>query len=220
MTLSMDFHSNKDSAEIIKAVEQGNSINDLAELFLCITIKLIDWTQLHRRTYKETSWTESNVVNESLRNWQTVWYFNQVKLEEDRYARPVQDSVDAKRAYRHRMNSGNAVETLIMFLGLLSASFLAVRKSSSGDASVGSFVTLGTFWATMMYPLEMIAWSYSNITSTFIDAERLFQLLRTKPSVSDKLDLYELDVSTGKVKFRNVQFSESGFPGTRVLFKK
>jgi hypothetical protein len=34
MTLSMDFHSNKDSAEIIKAVEQGNSIGDLAKLLL------------------------------------------------------------------------------------------------------------------------------------------------------------------------------------------
>jgi ABC-type bacteriocin/lantibiotic exporter with double-glycine peptidase domain len=85
MILSIDFHSNKDSAEIIKAVEQGNSINDLVELFLlkippvvvglvvavcyitslfneyiafitliigvsyvCITIKLTNWTQLRR----------------------------------------------------------------------------------------------------------------------------------------------------------------------------
>ncbi|TLD19497.1 hypothetical protein E2P81_ATG07114 [Venturia nashicola] len=216
MALSMDFHSNKDSAEIIKAVEQGNSINDLAELFLlkispvvvdlvvavcyvtslfdeyvafttfivgisyvCITIKLTNWTQLRRRIYKETSRTESNVVNESLRNWQTVLYFNQVESEKDRYSRAVQNSLDAKLAYRIRMNSGNAVETLIMFLGLLSASLLAIRAISSGEASTGDFVTLGTFWATMTYPLEMIAWSHSNMTSIFIDAERLLQLLRS-----------------------------------------
>lgn len=253
MTLSMDFHSNKDSAEIIKAVEQGNSINDLAELFLlkippvvvdlvvamcyitslfdeyvafttlivgvsyvCITIKLTNWTQLRRRTYKETSRTESNVVNESLRNWQTVLYFNQVESEENRYASAVQDSLDAKRAYRNRMNSGNAVETLIMFLGLLSASFLAIRKISSRDASTGDFVTLGTFWATMTYPLEMVAWSHSNMTSIFIDAERLLQLLRTKPSISDRLDSYELDVPAGKLEFCNVEFSY-GSRGKKVL---
>ncbi|MCJ1360515.1 MAG: hypothetical protein MMC33_010523 [Icmadophila ericetorum] len=253
MALSMDFHSNKDSAEIIKAVEQGNSINDLAELFLlkispvfvdlvvavcyvtslfdeyvafttfivgisyvCITIKLTNWTQLRRRIYKETSRTESNVVNESLRNWQTVLYFNQVESEKDRYSRAVQNSLDAKLAYRIRMNSGNAVETLIMFLGLLSASLLAIRKISSGEASTGDFVTLGTFWATMTYPLEMIAWSHSNMTSIFIDAERLLQLLRTKPSVSDQPNSYELNVSAGKIEFCNVEFSYSS-TGKKIL---
>ncbi|KAF2260210.1 P-loop containing nucleoside triphosphate hydrolase protein [Lojkania enalia] len=253
MALSMDFHSNKDSAEIIKAVEQGNSINDLAELLLlkispvvvdlvvavcyvtslfdkyvafttfivgisyvCITIKLTNWTQPRRRIYKEASRTESNVVNESLRNWQTVLYFNQVESEKDCYSRAVQNSLDAKLAYRTRMNSGNAVETLIMFLGLLSASLLAIRKISSGEASTGDFVTLGTFWATMTYPLEMIAWSHSNMTSIFIDAERLLQLLRTKPSVSDRPNSYELDVSAGKVEFCNVEFSYSS-TGKKIL---
>jgi hypothetical protein len=44
-----------------------------------------------------------------------------------------------------------------MFLGLLSASLLVIRKISSEDASTGDFVTLGTFWATITYPLKMIA---------------------------------------------------------------
>jgi ABC-type transport system involved in Fe-S cluster assembly fused permease/ATPase subunit len=244
MKLSMDFHSNKDSAEIIKAVEQGNSIGDLAELalldippvfvdltvavcyitslfdgyvafttlivgisYVCITIKLTNWTQPLRRIYKERCRIESNVVNESLRSWQTVSYFNQSAHEERRYSGAVQDSMNAKRTYRNRMNSGNAVETLIMSLGLLNASLLAIRKISLEEASTGDFVTLGTFWATMTYPLEMIAWSHANITSIFIDAERLLQLLRTKPSVSEPSNACELNAYAGKVEFCNVEFS-------------
>ncbi|KAF2020323.1 P-loop containing nucleoside triphosphate hydrolase protein [Aaosphaeria arxii CBS 175.79] len=253
MTLSMDFHSNKDSAEIIKAVEQGKSIGDLAKLLLldippvvvdlvvaicyitslfdgyvafttflvgisyvCITIKIKNWTQPLRRIYKERSRTESNVVNESLGGWQTVTYFNRLAYEEQRYMGAVQDSLVAKQAYRNRMNSGNAVETMIMFLGLLSASLLAIRKISSGEASAGDFVTLGTFWTTMTYPLEMIAWSHSNMTSIFIDAERLLQLILMKPSISDRPDSYKLGSYAGKVEFRNVEFSY-GPTGKKIL---
>ncbi|KIV98461.1 uncharacterized protein PV09_09727 [Verruconis gallopava] len=246
MTLSMDFHNNKESGEIIKAVEQGNAINRLAELFLLeippvaidiiiaawyttslfdwyvaftifvvgasyvwITIKLTDWTQMLRKTYSKAIRSESNTVNESLRNWQTVLYFNQVDFEKESYARAIQKTIHAKQAYLNRLNAGNAVQTLIDFLGLLGCSFLAIRKISSGDASIGSFVTLTTFWTTMVRPLDLIAWSYSNILSAFIDAERLFQLLCTKPSVQDDSSSYELKISSGKVNFRDVEFSYS-----------
>jgi ABC-type multidrug transport system fused ATPase/permease subunit len=103
-----------------------------------------------------------------------------------------------------------------MFLGLLSTSLLAIRKISSREASAGDFVTLRTFWTTMTYPLEMIAWSHSNMTSIFIDVERLLQLLLTKPSFSDRPNSYKLDLSTGKIEFRDVEFSY-GPTGKKIL---
>lgn len=35
--------------------------------YVWITIKLSNWTQSRRRIYKEKTWTESNVVNESFK---------------------------------------------------------------------------------------------------------------------------------------------------------
>lgn len=255
MGLSMDFHSNKDSSEIVKAVEQGNAINNLAELLLldilpiifdflfamyyikslfdgymafvtiivgfsyvCISVKLTNWTQLRRKTYKDASRTESNIVNESLRNWQTIMYFNQIEREKHQYERAVEDSLDAKRAYKNRMNLGTTVETLIMFLGLLGASFLAVRKLSIVEASAGNFITLTTLWEAVMYPLEMIIWSYSIISSIGIDVGRLLELFSEKPSVSDRPDSHELEVYGSEVEFRNVEFSHS--PGGKKILDR
>jgi ABC-type multidrug transport system fused ATPase/permease subunit len=245
MTLSWDFHINKESAEIIQAVEQGSSIFNMAELFLLdtipvvidvivaiwyttsltdsrvfftillvcvsyvyISIRLTNWTQPLRRTSQETSQNARRVANESLKNWRTVSLCNRVNFEIKRYDEAVLASNNAEQAYDNRMNMESAIGTLIIFLGLLSVSLLATPTSSSGEASIGSFVTLVTFWETIVYPLQLIAWSYSSMTSTFIEVERLFQLLRTKPSVSDGSN--KLEVSAGRVEFCDVQFSYNG----------
>ncbi|KIV98886.1 uncharacterized protein PV09_09376 [Verruconis gallopava] len=182
MALSMDFHCDKDSAEVIKAVEQGNSIRDLAKLlFLDIPPVFVDLVV-------------AVCYNISLFDGHVAFATLVVGI----------------------LYVCNAVETLIMLLGLFSASLLAIRKISSGEASAGSFVTLGTFWATMTYPLEMIVWSHANITSIFIDAERLLQLLRTKPSILNLPGSNDLIVHFGKVEFCNVEFSYSS-SGKKIL---
>jgi ABC-type multidrug transport system fused ATPase/permease subunit len=92
-------------------------------------------------------------------------------------------------------------------MGFLGCSFLTMREVALGRKPIGNFVTFTIYWGLMISPLQTIAWSYQNLTSTLIDAERLLQLLQTSPSVKEREDCSELRVGQGKVEFRNVSFA-------------
>ena len=58
----------------------------------------------------------------------------------------------------------------------------------------------------MTSPLYMLSYSYRHMSSALIDAERLLQLLNTKPSVADQEGAKELVVDAGVVEFKDVDF--------------
>ncbi len=72
---------------------------------------------------------------------------------------------------------------------------------------MGNFVALNTYWTTLSYPFSTLAYSFRQLTSNLIDAERLLQLLRTKPSVSDRYGAIELKLAGARVEFTNVSFA-------------
>jgi len=52
-----------------------------------------------------------------------------------------------------------------------------------------------------------MSYSYRHISSSLIDAERLLQLLNTKPTVPDRENAQDLVVKTGNVEFKDVDFA-------------
>ena len=244
MDLSMDFHSNKDSGEVLRSVDQANSLNDLIELvlfdmvpvlldlivamwyvthlfnmymafiiliigivYVWLGVTLTAWAQPTRRTYVEKSRIENKTVYESISNWQTVSYFNRAPYERHRYGKAVQTTIKAQLSYLFRSYTGHGVQSLLMTFGFAGCSVLAISQISTGRKPVGNFVTLIMYWDTMMNPLYTMADSYRQISSTLIDAERLLQLLNTKPSVAEAGLPHDLAVNSCKVEFKDVDFS-------------
>jgi ABC-type transport system involved in Fe-S cluster assembly fused permease/ATPase subunit len=244
MGLSMDFHSNKDSGEVLKSVEQAESLNDLVELvcfqvgpvfidmivalgyitylfdayiaFVVVVVGVIyTWMgitlttriQEKRRSYVEKDRHENRTLYESIANWQSVSYFNRVSHEQVKYKGTVAGAVSAQMSYLVTFWVGYAAQSLVMTLGLLTASFLAIYQISSGQKPVGNFVTMVMYWSTMMQPLSSLAHSWRRISSTLVDAERLLQLIQSKPSVQNRPEAKTLEVSAGQVEFKDVDFS-------------
>ncbi|KAF2194175.1 hypothetical protein K469DRAFT_689218 [Zopfia rhizophila CBS 207.26] len=244
MNLSMDFHVNKDSGEVIKSVDQAESLNGLIELvlfdvcpiiidlfvaiwyvthlfdaymaFIVLTlgityvssgVSLTKWSQAKRRVFVEKARDENKTVYESVSNWQTVSYFNRNLFERDRYKDAVQTKITAEYGYRFRAWTGYAIQGLLIILGFAGACTLAISQIVSGKKPVGNLVTLMMYWEHMMSPLYTMAWSYRHIASTLIDAERLLQLLNTKPSVADADHPQDLAINSCKVEFKDVEFA-------------
>ncbi|KAF1952981.1 ATP-binding cassette-type vacuolar membrane transporter-like protein Hmt1 [Byssothecium circinans] len=244
MSLSMDFHSAKDSGEVLKAVEQASSLNSLIELvFFEVCPILIDlviamyyvtvlfdaymaflilfmglayiWigfiftsmSQPRRRTYVEKQRTENTTVNETVHNWQTVAYFNRPDYERERYRTNIRSTIMAYYQYYFRSTGGRAAQDVLMTFGFTACCVLAISKIITGEKPVGNLITFIMYWGTMMSPLYMMSYSYRQLSSSLIDAERLLQLLNTKPSVVDKENAQDLVVKEGKVEFRGIDFS-------------
>lgn len=242
--LSMDFHTSKDSGEVLKAVEQASSLNTLIEmvlfdicpifldlivamyyvtalfdaymafiiLFMGATYISIGWyftslSQPKRRDYVEKQRTESSTVNEVVHNWQTVAYFNRLSFEHSRYAENIMNTIRAQYAYYFRSMGGHAMQDLITTFGFAGCCIFGMTQIVSGRKRVGNLVTLMMYWNTLTSPLYVLSYSYRMISSSLIDAERLLQLLNTKPSVADQEGAKDLVVDEGRVEFKDVEFA-------------
>ncbi|KAL5117322.1 hypothetical protein ACEQ8H_004767 [Pleosporales sp. CAS-2024a] len=242
--LSMDFHTSKDSGEVLKAVEQASSLNSLIEMvlfdvcpiFLDLVVAMYYVTTLFdaymafiilfmgaayisiggyftglsqpkRRDYVEKQRTESSTVNETVHNWQTVAYFNRLTFEHNRYAENIKSSIRAQYAYYVRSMGGHAAQNLLTTFGFAGCCIFGMAQIVSGQKRVGNLVTLLMYWSTLTSPLYVLSYSYRRISSSLIDAERLLQLLHTKPTVADKEGAGELVVKEGKVQFIDAEFA-------------
>jgi ABC-type transport system involved in Fe-S cluster assembly fused permease/ATPase subunit len=241
--LSMDFHTSKDSGEVLKAVEQASSLNTLIEmvlfdiapilldlvvamyyvthlfdaymafiiLFMGAAYITIGWyfttlSQPKRRDYVEKQRTESSTVNETVHNWQTVAYFNRLVFEHNRYAGNIINTISAQYSYYFRSMGGHATQDLLTTFGFAGACIFGMSQIVTGQKPVGNLVTLIMYWHTMTSPLYVLSYSYRHISSSLIDAERLLQLLNTKPSVDDQEGAKDIIVHTGEVEFKDVDF--------------
>jgi ABC-type transport system involved in Fe-S cluster assembly fused permease/ATPase subunit len=242
--LSMDFHTSKDSGEVLKAVEQASSLNSLIEmvlfdvcpilldlvvamyyvtslfdaymafiiLFMGAAYISIGWystslSQPKRRDYVEKQRMESSTVNETVHNWQTVAYFNRLAFEYSRYAANILNTISAQYAYYFRSMGGHATQDLVTTFGFAGCCVFGMTQIVSGRKRVGNLVTLIMYWQTLTQPLYVLSYSYRHISSSLIDAERLLQLLNTKPTVADQDGANDLVVKEGKVEFKDVEFA-------------
>lgn len=242
--LSMDFHTSKDSGEVLKAVEQASSLNSLVEmvlfdispilldlvvamwyvthlfdaymafiiLFMGFAYTCIGWyfttlSQPKRRDYVEKQRTESSTVNETVHNWQTVAYFNRLIYEHERYGANIMNTIRAQYAYYFRSMGGHAAQDMLTTFGFAACCVFGMTQIVAGRKQVGDLVTLIMYWHTMTSPLYVLSYSYRHISSSLIDAERLLQMLKTKPSVADKEGARDLVVDAGVVEFTDVEFA-------------
>jgi ABC-type transport system involved in Fe-S cluster assembly fused permease/ATPase subunit len=244
MNLSMDFHTNKSSGEVLKAVEQASSLNTIIELvlfdlspilidmvvavwyvshlfntymaFIILFMGAIDvwcgihftsWTRSRRRVYQERQRSENQVVTETLHNWHTVFYFNRATHEQDRYGKAIWSTIAAQYRYYFQSTFGHAFQDWIMTFGFMGCCIFAISQVVSGQQPLGNLITFIMYWETMMTPLYMMAYSYRTFTNSLIDAERLLQLLNTKPTVNDEENAKTIEIKASKVEFKDVYFA-------------
>lgn len=244
MNLDMAFHSNKNSGELIRAIDQGHALQGFLE-FVCFEVlpmfidlfvafwyvsSLFDITMsyilavvavsyiwvgaktnswaLKARTRRNTAWrNESKVQNEAINNWQTVSHFNRAQYECKRYNETLDEVNSAEFNYYYAYYTGSGLQSLIMLLGRLSATFLAIYRVSQGEVPLGNFVTLTAYWGSIQSPLIRASWSIRRVTTMLTDSERLLQLLSTKAGVADAPRAVEIHVDQGYVEFEHVEFA-------------
>jgi ABC-type transport system involved in Fe-S cluster assembly fused permease/ATPase subunit len=99
---------------------------------------------------------------------------------------------------------GHATQDLVTTFGFAGCCVFGMSQIVSGRKRVGNLVTLIMYWQTLTQPLYVLSYSYRHISSSLIDAERLLQLLNTKPTVADQDGANDLVVKEGKVEFKEV----------------
>lgn len=132
--------------------------------------------------------------------------FNAEKHEFHRYRIAVSNYQNTEYRSSLRGTVLNTVQSTILMTGLLCTCFIAAYQVSTVQQPVGLFVTLLMYMAQLQGPLGYFGSFYVSIQSTLINAERILELFRERPTVVDSSLAIPLATCKGEIRFHNVGF--------------
>jgi ATP-binding cassette subfamily B protein len=104
-----------------------------------------------------------------------------------------------------------AVYRPLLFLLSMTATLIAIYVGVSsildGVLTVGLFVSFYVYVGQFYEPIQQISEQLNTLQSSFASAEKIFDVLDTKPDVVDEENAIELKSFKGHVKFNDVWFS-------------
>ncbi|MGL6201646.1 MAG: ABC transporter ATP-binding protein [Lachnospiraceae bacterium] len=85
--------------------------------------------------------------------------------------------------------------------------FIAVKFVGIEDVSVGTLLAFATYLAMFWRPLRNLSNFYNKLITNLSGAERIFDIMDTRPDISDGSNAAELPDINGEVEFKHVSFS-------------
>ncbi|KLJ08796.1 hypothetical protein EMPG_15764 [Blastomyces silverae] len=244
MSLAMEFHSDRDSAEVMKAIEQGGALTRVLEtaileilptivdmfiafvflylkfnsavaicmlfaslMFLLLEVVTSSWNIDNRRRMNKAQRQEAQVMHQAVQGWQTVSLFSMFDHERFKFGCAVDGHLVAERDWSRRDAYIKALTEAMIPTTFFILACLVGHEVYEGRASPGDFVFLIQYWEFLVWPIKFLSHEYRSLMSDLLDAERLLDLLTTKPTVADKEGAPHLGPVEGAVEFKDVNFT-------------
>ncbi|WIA21925.1 hypothetical protein OEZ85_004292 [Tetradesmus obliquus] len=174
--------------------------------YIPLTIFVTEWRGNFRRDMNKTENARSARVTDALLNWETVKYFTNEPLEQEKYGEAIDGYQSAEYRFLSSLNVLNVVQSGIMFVGISSGVMACTAGVAQGTMTVGDTVLFLTLMAQLYGPLNFFGTYYRVIQQYMIDMENLLQLLDTPGKVVDSPSATDLVLRDGAVEFRDVSF--------------
>ncbi|KAG0648707.1 Aspirochlorine biosynthesis Q [Hyphodiscus hymeniophilus] len=175
--------------------------------YLYLTIRMARWRSEQRRQMTNLSREEDAVKNDSLTSYETVKYFNAEDYEFNRYRTAVSTFQKMEYKVTVSLNVLNISQNMVFMTGLLATSFIAAYQVTIGKRKVGDFVILLTYMAQLQSPLNFFGSFYRSVQSAMISGERLLELFKEQPTVTDDPSAAPMLACEGAIRFQDVKFS-------------
>lgn len=140
-------------------------------------------------------------------SYETVKYFNAETYEFQRYRDAVNKTQQAQWKVATTLNIMNISQNVVFTLGLMIVCFIAAYQVTSGQQNVGLFVLVLTYMAQLQAPLNFLGTFYRSIQQSMINAERMLELFKERPTVLDEPTAEELPSCQGEIRYNDVNFA-------------
>ncbi|TIL52407.1 ABC transporter ATP-binding protein/permease [Mesorhizobium sp.] len=184
-------------------------------LYIWFTIRASDWRIVIRRDMNDSDTDASTKAIDSLLNFETVKYFNNEGMEAERFDRSMARYETAATRIWTSLGWLNFGQGVIFGLGTVIVMCLSALEVQAGTQTVGDFVFINAMLIQLSVPLNFIGFIYREIRQGLTDIEQMFGLLDVPQEIVDKPGAKPLVVGSGKVEFRDVQFSYD--PNRKIL---
>jgi ATP-binding cassette, subfamily B, multidrug efflux pump len=146
-------------------------------------------------------------LSEHLSGMKVVQVFNQQSKIKQSFTKA---SDDLKKSSLKEMYTFAVYRPLLFLLSMVAtliAIFVGVSSILDGVLTVGLFVSFYVYVGQFYEPIQQISEQLNTLQSSFASAEKIFDVLDTKPDVVDEDNAIELTSFKGRVEFKDVWFS-------------
>ncbi|MFA6938035.1 MAG: ABC transporter ATP-binding protein [Treponema sp.] len=92
-------------------------------------------------------------------------------------------------------------------LGTFALYFVGIKILGTDSISIGTYVAFGTYIGMFWQPIQNLSNFYNQLVTNISGAERVFEIMDTKPEITDKQNAAVIPSIKGEVEFRNVSFA-------------
>jgi ATP-binding cassette, subfamily B, bacterial len=154
-------------------------------------------------------------LTDSLLNLDTVKYFTNEAVELDKFSRIMAQWQEAGLGNQRALFILHVGQSFVIGIGVAAIMVLAGMAVLERRLSVGDLVLINAYALQVCLPLNALGFVYRESRDAWVNAERLFALLRVAPDMPDAERLPPLQVRAGEVVFEDVRFGYE--PGRPVL---
>lgn len=180
-------------------------------------------TRSHSRwqTHRKKSSNLNAFIHEDLSGIRIIQSFTAEKETSDTFDTLIGEH---RSSFIKAIRLNNALGPIIDLcwgIGTLSLYFVGVKLIGGGDSSVsvGTLMAFGTYITMFWSPVMNLSNFYNQLITNISGAERIFEIMDTKPDIVDDEDVTTLPEIGGDIKFEQVSFAyDKGTPAeTEVL---
>lgn len=190
------------------------SINVKMTLYILIIIPVVTvltfvFRNHSRKAYRKVRSNVSEInafLSENLSGMKVTQIFNQ---EDKKYNEFLDNNTKLKKSYLKEILIFGIYRPVIYALSILGT--MIALYTGTIEVLAGA-ITAGVMFSFVMYvrdffsPIQELAEQFNSLQSAFASAEKIFDVLDTKPDIIDLEDAIELEEFKGQIEFKNVWF--------------
>jgi len=151
----------------------------------------------------------SGRVVDSLLNYETVQYFNNVPHEGERYEKSLRGYQKAAMKTQSSLALLNFGQAAIFSTGITGVMWLTSQQIIEGTATVGDLVLVNGLLFQLSVPLFFLGSVYNTIKQSFVDMTNMVEVLDQKPAIANKKEAIDFvhEEMGGAITFQDVHFN-------------
>ena len=146
-------------------------------------------------------------LSEHLSGMKVVQVFNQQDKIKQSFSKTNQELKKSSLKEMYTFAVYRPLLFLLSMVATLIAIFFGVSSILDGVLTIGLFVSFYVYVGQFYEPIQQISEQLNTLQSSFASAEKIFDVLDTKPDIVDQPDAIELTSFKGRVEFKDVWFS-------------
>ena len=174
--------------------------------YIWFTFKYSSLRNFYRKQMNASDEEANYKTVDSLLNFETVKYFNNEKMEAQRFDNAIANYEKASIKVLTSLAILNFGQTLIFTVGLTICMLMSGYDVMLGKQTIGDFVMINALLMQLAIPLNFFGFIYREVSQGLVDLKSLLFVMSSSPEIKDKQNAKLLKINNGEVCFDNVSF--------------